>query len=182
MIDTTSSKTVYEGHVFNIRIETARKQDGDLYQREIVDHPGGVAIVPLDEQDRVVLVRQYRAAIGSTLLEIPAGTIESGESACATASRELREEIGMCAEKLCPIVEFYLAPGYTTELMHIFLATGLTPNPLPADVDEEIELEFMPFDGLLDRVILGEIRDAKTIAAALFVAQQRQASQEHPRT
>ncbi len=173
MIEIISSNTVYRGKIFNLRVDTARMQDGHKALWEIVDHPGGVAIVPMDDQDRVLLVRQYRRAIGTTLLEIPAGTQEPGESTEVTAFRELREETGMGAENLELLAEFYLAPGYTTELMHVFLATHLSPAPLPRDIDEEMTVERVPFDELLASVIRGDIRDVKTIAGVMLLAQRR---------
>jgi ADP-ribose pyrophosphatase len=104
-------------------VEAARTQVGQMTLRDIVDYPRGVAKVPFDEQDRGLVVSEYRPAIGTTLLEIPAGILESSESADETASRELREETGMCSERLERIAEFYLDLGYTTELKHVFLAT-----------------------------------------------------------
>lgn len=173
MVDSVSSETMYRGRIFNLRVDTARMKGGRMARWEIVDHPGGVAIVPLDEQDRVLLVQQYRPATGANLLEIPAGTIEPGESALATAVRELGEETGMRSECMEPLTECYLAPGYTTELMHVFLATGLSKAPLTPDWDEEITVTRVPFEDLLAEVTRGYIRDVKTIAGVLLVAQRR---------
>ena len=178
MVDILSSEILYRGRVFNLRVETARMRGGHLARWEIIDHPGGVAVVPLDDQERVLLVRQYRPGTGATMIEIPAGTLEVGESAEVAAMRELREETGMRAELLEKLTECYLAPGYSTELMHVFLAAGLSPAPLPSDSDEEISVERMDFDELLLRVNRGEIKDAKTIAGTLLAAQRLRDSRE----
>ena len=135
------AKTVYKGRAFNVRRDTLRTPDGHVVKYDIIGHIGSVSIVPVDAHGLMYFVRQYRHAAKIELLELPAGTLEVGEPPMEAAAREIREETGMEAEKLVEIGAFYLAPGYSTELMHVFLASGLKYNPLEADAD---------FDGLVD--------------------------------
>ena len=130
----------------------------------IVDHPGAVTLLPVDSQGRVWFVRQYRHAIQQDLLELPAGTLEKGEEPQACARREVREEIGMAAELLQKIGEFYLAPGYSSEYMHVYLATGLMADPLKGDDDEFITVERIPIEQVYARAEEGTIKDGKTLA------------------
>jgi ADP-ribose pyrophosphatase len=168
-----STKSVYKGRVIKVRVDTVRTPGDQTAIWDVIEHPGSVSIVPIDTDDQVLLVRQYRPAIGKTLLEIPAGTVEPGESPEVTARRELREEIGMRAEWLRSIGSYYLAPGYSSELMHAFAASGLSPAPLQQDVDEDISVESIPFGDLMAQISRRELRDAKTIAAILLLAHER---------
>jgi ADP-ribose pyrophosphatase len=137
---------------------------------EVVVHPGAVTIVPIDDQGRLWFVRQYRHAAGERLLELPAGTISPGETPEACAARECREEIGMAAARLIPLGGFFLAPGYSTEYMHLYLAQGLTPAPLAGDEDEDLELEVVPFQEVKDWISRGDVRDGKSLAALLLAS------------
>ncbi len=151
-----------------IDVERARIRfpDGHEAERIVVRHPGAVAIVALDEQGRWLLVRQYRHPAGRVLLEVPAGTLEPGESPERTAARELREETGYAAAELERIGGFYTAPGFCDEYIHLFLARGLTADPLPQDHDEYIDgpIAMAPAE-VARAAATGEIEDAKTLAA-----------------
>jgi ADP-ribose pyrophosphatase len=166
---TVSSEIVYQGRVFDVRRDQVRLQDGALAALDIVDHPGAITLLPLDDEDRLWLVRQYRHAAGIELLELPAGAMEAGEPPEACAYREVREEIGMSAGQLTKIGEFFLAPGYSTEYMYVYLATGLRPDPLEADEDEFLSVETFPVAEVYRLAAEGQIRDSKSLAA-LFLA------------
>jgi ADP-ribose pyrophosphatase len=163
-----NSEIVYPGRAFTIRRDTLRLPDGHETRFDIVEHPGSVVILPVDDQGNLLFVRQYRHAAGLDLLELPAGTLDKGEAPNACASREVREETGMAAEKMEHLGGFYLAPGYATEYMHVFLATGLHSDPLEADADEFITVEVIPLGQALEMARHGQIPDAKSLAAILL--------------
>lgn len=167
---TLKSETVYEGKAFDVRRELLLLPDEKTTLFDIVVHPGAVTLIPIDSLGRVLFVRQYRHAVGKELLELPAGTLNVGEEPEACALREVREETGMSAGKLAKVGEFYLVPGYSTEYMHIYLASDLQVDPLPGDEDEFITVEAIPLDELPDLVSQGAIHDAKSLAA-LFLAE-----------
>jgi len=166
--ETIQSQTIVKGRVFDVRQDQVRLPNGQVIQLEIVDHPGAVVLVPVDESGNIWLIEQYRHAAGVDLLELPAGVAEAGEVMEDGAHRELREEIGMSASTLQRIGEFYLAPGYSTENLVIFLATGLRPDPLTGDEDEFIQVKPTPIAQVFALVESGQIRDAKTLAALLL--------------
>jgi ADP-ribose pyrophosphatase len=163
-----NSKTIYQGRVFSVRQDQVRLPNGKVMQLDIVDHPVAVVLVPVDAQGNIWLIRQYRHSAGDEILELPAGVTESGEPSEASALRELREEIGMQAGAIRLIGEFFIAPGYTTEYLYIYLATDLSPAPLPGDEDEFIEVAPTPIQEVFAMVRNGQIRDAKTLAALLL--------------
>jgi ADP-ribose pyrophosphatase len=165
------SEIVYPGRAFTIRRDTVRLPDGRETTLDIVTHVGSVILLPVDDQGNLLFVRQYRHATGLDLLELPAGTLDEGEQPEACARRELREETGMAAGNLEHLGGFYLAPGYSTEYMHVYLATCLRPDPLEADADEFLSVEAIPLPKALEMARQGEIPDAKSLAA-LFLAQQ----------
>ncbi|MCU0485696.1 MAG: NUDIX hydrolase [Anaerolineales bacterium] len=158
------TEKMYQGRAFTVRRDRVRLPDGGAAQLDIVEHVGAVTIVPVDADGQVWFVRQYRHATGQELLELPAGTLEPGEAPEVCAAREIREEIGMRAGTLRKLGEFYLAPGYSTEYMHVFLATSLTPDPLPGDQDEFLSIVPLPLTELDRRVASGEIQDGKSLA------------------
>ena len=127
---TLESKRQYRGKVFDVRTDRVESSDGKRMSLDVVEHSGAVAMIPIDEHGRLILVEQYRHPAGRTLLELPAGTLEPGEDPTETAYRECREEIGMAPGKLSRIGGAFLAPGYSTEYLHFFLATELKPSPL----------------------------------------------------
>jgi ADP-ribose pyrophosphatase len=167
---TLTSRLVYDGKLVKLYRDEVELPDGQRSEREIVRHPGAVAMVPLLPNGEVLLVKQFRAAAQKVLLEIPAGTLEPGEDPLIAAARELQEEIGYKPGKLTRLGAEYTAPGYTTELIYLFLATDLTAASLAADADEFIEVARLPLDAALRRVIAGEIPDGKTQLALLLAA------------
>jgi len=158
-----SSRRIYEGRVLNLRVDTVRLPSDRVTEREIVEHQGSVAIVALDEEDDVILVNQFRAAVGRALLEIPAGTLEVGEEAEACALRELQEETGYVAGRLEELYIFYTSPGFSNERIWLYLATNLKPGSQGMETDENIEVVKLPFDQALEMISTGEICDGKTI-------------------
>jgi ADP-ribose pyrophosphatase len=167
---TISSRRVYDGRVIKLDVLDVLLPNGQQSKREIVKHPGAVAIVALDDQRNILMVRQWRMAAERAMLEIPAGTLNPDESPLVCAERELQEETGQRAGKMEPLGAFFVAPGYTTEKIHLFLATDLSESRLPMDDDEFIELEHTPLEEALRRVNAGEIEDGKTITGVLRAA------------
>ncbi len=161
---------VYEGKIFDVAVEKVTLPNGVVKDREVVRHPGAAAMVPILDDGRVVLIRQYRHAIGDFLLEIPAGTLDPGEEPAECAQRELVEEIGYEATSLDKLTEILPAPGYTDEHIHIFLATGLKSAEQCLEDDEVLELEPTAFDRAIEMITAGEIQDAKTIAGLLLTS------------
>lgn len=142
--------------------------DGQIITRETIQHPGAVVIVPLLNDGRVCLLRNYRLAVNATLIELPAGTLEPGERAAVTAKRELAEETGFNAARIEPLAEMLMSPGILNERMHVFLATDLTPGMPALETGEEIEALLVPWDEALAMIDDGRIQDAKTIGALLL--------------
>jgi ADP-ribose pyrophosphatase len=165
-------ETVYSGRVVGLSVETIVFPDGREATREVVRHPGAVAIVPLLSPREVILIRQFRYSTGRALWEIPAGTLESGETPEACAHRELIEEAGYRAQRMEPIGGFYTSPGFCTEFIHAFAALGLEPAEAHLDIDEQIEAHRMSLAEALQKIEDGEIIDAKTIIGLLRVAQK----------
>ncbi len=165
------SETAYKGRAFSVRLDHLLTPDGKTVKYDILEHIGSISIVPLDENGQLYFVRQYRQAAQMDLLELPAGTLEAGEPPAEAAAREIREEIGMAAKNLKEIGSFYLAPGYSTELMHVFLATGLTHNPLSPDADEYLSVEKMSVAKAFELAENGHLLDSKSLAALLLARQ-----------
>jgi ADP-ribose pyrophosphatase len=163
------SEILMKGRAFTIRRDHLKTPDGRETKFEIIEHSGSVVIIPVDENGNVLLVRQYRHATGQDLLELPAGTLDEDEEPEACAAREIREETGMQAGTLAKLGDFYLAPGYSTEFMAVFLATNLSDAPLQADADEFLSVESLPVAEAIKKAERGEIPDAKSLAA-LFLA------------
>ncbi len=168
---TLADELVYDGKLIKLHRLTVQLPDGARAQREVVRHPGAVAMVALEGED-VLLVRQFRVAAGKTLLEIPAGTLEGDESPQAAAVRELQEEIGYRPSRLERLGGEFTAPGYTSEYIHLFLATELTPARLQQDRDEFIEVVRMPFGEALAMAERGELQDGKTLLGLLLAARR----------
>lgn len=162
--ETIHSQPIYQGRAFSVRQDQVRLPDGSETNLDIVDHSGAVTILPIDSDGYIWFVRQYRHAAGEELLELPAGTLEPNESPRECADREVREEIGMGSDKLKLIGKFYMAPGYSTELMHVYIATGLYEAPLAGDSDEFLNVERIPVQQIPDMIRTGKIIDGKTLA------------------
>ncbi len=163
-----SSETVFSGRVITLRVDTVRLPDGMISIREVIVHPGAVAMVPVLDDGRVVLVRQWRNAAGRALLEIPAGGLAPGEEPRACAERECMEEIGYRPRTLTPLYKFFLAPGYSSECLHIFLARDLVPERRAQDEDERIEVVNLTWDEIDACLARGELADSKTISGLLL--------------
>jgi ADP-ribose pyrophosphatase len=162
------SETLLQGRTFKVRRDYLKTPDGRETRLEILEHGGSVVILPLDAEKNLLFVRQYRHATGGDLLELPAGTRDHDEPFEECAARETREETGMEAGKLQKVGAFYLAPGYSTEFMAVFLATELKENPLQADDDEFLQVERIPLQRALEMAERGEVPDAKSLAALLL--------------
>jgi ADP-ribose pyrophosphatase len=169
------SRIAWEGSSWRLRVDTLTAPDGMELDKGFIEHPGAVVLIPVRETQavspEVLMISQYRRAIDETILELPAGTREWNEDWLVCAQRELREETGFRADKIILIGEFWPSPGLSNELMRLCLATGLHPDPLPGDVDEEIEVRPMPLDKLVDMAKNGQILDAKSIVGLLKVAE-----------
>ena len=163
------SEILLQGRAFKLRRDTLKTPDGRETKLEFIEHGGSVVIVPIDDDGNVLFVRQYRHATGGDLLELPAGTREDNEPYEECAAREIREETGMEAGQLQRVGDFYLAPGYSSEFMAVFLATGLKHNPLKADDDEFLQVEKFPIKDVTAMFERSEVPDAKSLAAWLLV-------------
>jgi len=166
--ETIHSEIAFRGRLLTVRVDTVRLPNGGVSTRDVVVHPGAVAIVPLLDAEHVILVRQWRTPAGRALLEIPAGTLAPAENPAACAERELMEEIGYRPRLLTPLYAAYLAPGYSSELIHLFLAEDLTPERLAHDDDENIEVVTLSWDEVDTLLLRGELGDAKTLAGLLL--------------
>ena len=166
---TIKSEITYHGRAFDVRRDHVCLPNGNLAQFDIVEHTGAVTIFPIDDQGQVLFVRQYRYAARQELLELPAGTLDKGEAPEVCAQREVREEIGMAAQKLQKVGEFFLAPGYSTEYMYVYLASDLYPDPLQADADEFLSIVRMPVSEAYKMAEDGQIRDCKTLTTLFLV-------------
>jgi ADP-ribose pyrophosphatase len=164
------SKRIYEGRVINVRVDTVKLPNGKISTRDIVEHNGAIAAVPLLPNGDVVLVRQFRLAAGGPLLEIPAGSINSGEEIEECVTRELEEEIHYQPGKVRHLCSIFVAPGYSSEKIHIYLAQDLTPKVAQGDDDEFIQLVVVPLDDALAMIDSGEIHDAKSVSGLLYAA------------
>jgi len=157
----------YEGNRISLRIDTAQFEDGPEFDKEIIEHPGSVVLIPITDEGQVLLIRQYRLAAGKELLEASAGTRESGEEPETTAHRELQEEVGYKAGTLIRIGGSWVAPGYSTEYTHNFIAKDLVYSPLAQDDGEDIVVEAHDFSEIPELIRSGELEDQMTIAALL---------------
>jgi len=164
------SEWVFRGRVFDVRRDEVSLPNGANAFLDIVVHVGAAVVLPVDSDGQIWLVRQYRHPVGLDLLELPAGTLEEGEEPEACAHREIQEEIGMAAGSLTKIGEFFLAPGYSSEYLHVYLAQDLFSSSMAADEDEFLTVVKLPIQEVLDAARAGKILDAKTLAA-LYLAQ-----------
>ena len=165
---TLESKRIYDGRIVSLRVDTVELPNGKKAMREIVEHHGAVAIVPILDTREVVMVRQFRQAAGEILLEIPAGTLGVGEDPEACAHRELIEETGYQASEMTRLFGSYLSPGYSNEMLHTYLATGLSEFPGELDEDEFVEVVRVDLDDVMGMIRRGEIEDAKSICGCLL--------------
>ncbi len=167
VLKTLDRRNVFKGRVIDLSIETVDFPEKQV-ELECINHPGGAAVVPLISDDTVILIKQYRHLIGDTIWEIPAGRLEQNENPIDCAKRELEEEVGYRTTKIKKLTEIYSAPAYCTEVIYIFLATGLTPARQKLEDDEIIKVVKLPFAKAIEKVKMGEIRDAKTVVGLLL--------------
>jgi ADP-ribose pyrophosphatase len=163
-----AEREIFQGRIIRLVDRDLVLPNGRRTTFSIVEHPGAVAIVPVHANGDVVLLKQFRPSIGQEIYEIPAGTIEKGEAPLATAKREIIEETGFKAKQWSKIAEFYTAPGFCTELMHVYVARGLTPATAEGDADEILKPVRMSIDAALKLIRTRKIRDAKSIAGLLI--------------
>lgn len=168
---TIDSKPIYDGKIIKVALDTVVCPNGRQALREIVRHPGGVAVVPVDDNGYVYMVRQYRIPYDKILLEVPAGKLDKGENPDVAAGRELREETGLSAQKLTFMGSFYPSVGFCDENLRMYLATGLTLGETDPDEDEFVDVEKIHIDALINMIMSNEICDGKTIAA-IFKARE----------
>ena len=168
---TLSTTYPWKGHVIRVRVDAVERPDGRRTTRDVVEHPGAVAILAWDGE-RLAMVRQWRHPTGQALLELPAGTLEPDEPPADTARRELAEEAGLAASTWVEGPSFYTAPGFCSELMHLYLATGLSETPAGGDEDEELETSWLTLGDALAAIDEGGIRDAKTIVGVQWLARR----------
>ena len=163
------SKEIYQGRIIRVTVDTVELENGKRAAREVVHHHGGAAIVPMTDQGEIYLVRQFRYPMGRELWEIPAGKLEPGENPREAAIRELEEECGLRAECFEDLYPVYPTVGYDTEVIYTYLARGLSRTKAHPDEDEFLDVAKFPLDTLVDMVLRGELRDAKTVAGILKV-------------
>ena len=169
-------KTIFKGKVVTLNLETVTLPNGATVELEVVRHPGAAAIVPMKDERTVILIRQFRLAAGGFIYEIPAGKLFPGEDPCLCAERELEEEIGYRAGVIERLETFFTAPGFTDEIMHLFLATALTKTVQKLDHDEVLEVVEMPLEQAIVCIRDGTIRDAKTIVGLQSVYLRQRSS------
>ena len=164
---TVESQTLFQGKIVTLKLDKAQLVNGRVTGREVVEHPGGVAILPLFDDGTVSIVRQFRYPFQEVVTELPAGKLEKGEDHRPAALRELEEEVGATCGKLTYLGCLYLSPGFSTEVLHMYLAQELQQGPSHPDEDEFLETVRVPFSTLVQQVLSGEIVDAKTVATVL---------------
>jgi ADP-ribose pyrophosphatase len=168
-----SSTRVFEGRVFNVRIDEVRYDDGAKHRLDVVEHGGSFAVLAMPSPRELVLVRQYRHAVEAALWELPAGAAEAGEDPLEGAARELREETGYRAGRILPFGSLYATPGFCDEIMHFFRAEQLVLGEQALDPDERIEVGTFSFDAAWRLVADGKIADMKTVLALLWMEAER---------
>lgn len=164
---TLKSEKIYEGKLINLRVDTVELPHQKYSKREIVEHCGAVGILGITKENKIIFVKQFRKPVEEILLEIPAGKIEANEAPEDCALRELKEETGFSTNNIKKLLEFYTTPGFSNEVMHIFLATELEEGIATPDEDEDIELVYLSFDEAISKILKGEIKDSKTIISIL---------------
>jgi len=170
-----SIRNVFRGRVLTLNLEQVRLPNGRVAELEIAHHPGGAAVVALDDAGRVCLLRQFRHAAGGWLVELPAGKLDGGEPPLECAQRELAEEAGVTARQWDKLGECFSSPGVLTEVIHLFLARGLAPADAQPEEHEVFEASWVPFDEAVDLAARGELRDAKSLIGLLWARERLRA-------
>lgn len=171
----SGGETLFEGVKFDVERRRVPTREGGTAVREVVVHPGAVVVLPLLDDGRIVMIRNYRFAVGETLWELCAGTLEPGEDPARTAARELIEETGYEADRIAPLTTFYTSPGICDERMYAFVARGLSEVGQQLEATEQIDVEVLTHDEVLRLVQAGEVRDGKTLATLLYYEAFRRA-------
>ncbi|WP_286229061.1 NUDIX hydrolase [Neobacillus mesonae] len=171
---TLHSKEIFSGKIITVELQDVELPNGKQAKREIVKHPGAVAVIALTNENKIVMVEQYRKALEKIIVEIPAGKLEKGEEPASCARRELEEETGYVCESLEPLLSFYTSPGFADEIVHVFLAKGLTKkeNPAAMDEDEFVNLKELTLEEAIQYVKEQKIYDAKTIYGVQYLQLQ----------
>lgn len=172
-MERVETRVVWQGKAWRLRVDRLRLPNGREVEHGLIEHPGAVALAPLrvvDGAPELLMLRQYRPALGATILELPAGTRGWDEEWLVCAQRELREETGFRARSFTPLGQIWPAPGVSNELIALYLATGLEADPLPRDEDELLEIQFMPLQELVTLARSGGLQDAKSVVAILRAA------------
>jgi len=164
---TIHSEMIFQGKMINLRVDTVQLPDEKVATREIIEHPGAVAIIPITSDNKIIMVRQYRKPVEDFLLEIPAGKLEYNEKTELCARRELEEETGYSAERMEYLFSFYSTPGFSNEIMHLFIAQKLIQGETKPDEDEYLSIECYSLNELLEMIFNGRIKDSKTIIGIL---------------
>lgn len=167
--ETLASETLFEGHIIKVKLDQARLENGSVASREVVEHPGGVAVLAMEPDGTVYTVKQFRYPFAQVVEELPAGKLDGPEAHEKAARRELSEEVGVEAGELRYLGCLLASPGFCTEVLHMYFARGLRHTHQHPDEDEFLEVERIPFDTLYERVMAGELTDAKTVAIVLKV-------------
>lgn len=176
---TVNKNYVYKGRIIRVRCDDALLPTGDACIREVVEHNGGVCIAPITDNGELIFVRQFRYPYSEVILELPAGKLELGEDPFEAGKRELEEETGTVAEEYFNFGEFYPSPGYCGEIIHLYAAKGLNATQMHPDDDEFLEVEKIPIAEAVEMVMNGEIRDGKTQALVMRVAEMLRRSEEN---
>ncbi len=162
------SQTIFSGKVLNLRVDTVKLPNGNQATRELIEHPGAVAVVPMLDEDKIVLVRQYRYPVKQALLEIPAGKLDKHENIEACARRELSEETGYMAKEMVRVASIFTTPGFSNELIHVYIAKGLVAGEKHPDDDEFIDSEIYSKSEIRSMIKDGRINDGKTLIGLLL--------------
>ncbi|WP_108670925.1 NUDIX domain-containing protein [Peribacillus acanthi] len=172
---TISTQSIYAGKVISLQVDEVRLPDGKTSKREIVKHPGAVAVIAITDEGKIIMVEQYRKAMERSQVEIPAGKLEPGEEPMNTAKRELDEETGYECETMEPLISFYTSPGFADEIIHLFVAKGLKKKAVSAacDEDEFVELLELTLEEALQFIKEEKIQDAKTAYAVQYLQLQQ---------
>jgi ADP-ribose pyrophosphatase len=178
---TIRKEKIFSGKVVQLYVEDVQLPNGKTSKREVIKHPGAVAIIPITKEGKLVLVRQYRKALERVLIEIPAGKLEKGEEPLATAQRELEEETGCRAQSMRHIVSFYTSPGFADELIHLYMAEGLEKleDAVSLDEDEFVDILEVTLEEALEMLEKREIYDAKTAYALQYLQLRRVLGEEN---
>lgn len=169
--NTINSKRIYEGRMISLRVDTVELPDKKYSTREIVEHPGAAVVVPITDDGKIIMVKQFRKPVEDSLVEVPAGKLDKGEDPTICAHRELQEETGYISANMQYLFSFYSSPGFSNEIMHLFIATDLTQGEANPDEDEYIEIVSYELGQLIEMIFQGKIKDSKSIIA-IFAASQ----------